>query len=62
MMLYAGKTMAATAVEALHNPELIVKAKQEHAERLNGQSYECPIPDDVVPPGYEPERAVQSIG
>jgi aminobenzoyl-glutamate utilization protein B len=57
-MLYAGKTMAATALEALLNPAVIAEAKQELKERLDGEPYESPIPDDVKAPGYMPEASL----
>lgn len=46
-MLQAGKVMAGTALEALKNPELIAKAKEELAERLDGKQYVCPIPQNI---------------
>ena len=46
-MLHAGKVMAATAIEALQNPEVIEKAKQELIEQRNGEDYVCPIPPEV---------------
>ena len=49
-MLHAGKIIAATAIEATENPEIIEKAKAELRGRLNGEAYECPTPGDVKPP------------
>ncbi|MEJ8307127.1 M20 family metallopeptidase [Saccharibacillus sacchari] len=49
-MLYAAKAMAATAIEALLDPELITAAKQDLIVQLAGEFYVCPIPDDVHPP------------
>ncbi|HVB11039.1 MAG TPA: M20 family metallopeptidase [Bacillota bacterium] len=48
-MLLAGKTIAATAVHVMQNPEIIAKAKAELAERLAGEKYVSPIPADVKP-------------
>ncbi|MFC4100319.1 M20 family metallopeptidase [Paenibacillus xanthanilyticus] len=48
-MLFAGKTMACTAIAALTDGELLARAKAELAERLAGEAYVCPIPDDVQP-------------
>lgn len=48
-MLHAGKVIAATAVELMQNPELLAKAKVELKERLDGDVYVCPIPQDVQP-------------
>ncbi|MDI4643502.1 M20 family metallopeptidase [Cohnella hashimotonis] len=49
-MLFAGKTMACTAVEALLDPALIAAAKAELAERLDGEQYECLVPKEISPP------------
>ncbi|GKV70193.1 amidohydrolase [Sporosarcina sp. NCCP-2716] len=46
-MLHAGKVMAATAIEVLHNPELLEKAKAELIEQRNGEEYICPIPPEI---------------
>ncbi|MGE7768316.1 M20 family metallopeptidase [Peribacillus sp. NPDC096540] len=48
-MLHAGKVMATTAVELLLRPEVIVEAKAELKERLDGATYVCPIPKEVNP-------------
>jgi aminobenzoyl-glutamate utilization protein B len=48
-MLHAGKVLAAAAVDFLHDPELIEKAKNELQNRLDGNPYRCAIPDDVMP-------------
>ena len=48
-LIYAGKVMAMTALDAISDPEIVTKAKQEHRERLNGEKYNCAIPDDVKP-------------
>lgn len=48
-MLYAGKVIAMTALDLLEQPELIERAKTEHAGRLAGERYYCPIPAEVQP-------------
>ncbi|MDD4611972.1 MAG: M20 family metallopeptidase [Synergistaceae bacterium] len=48
-MLHAGKVLAAAAVDFLHDPALIEKAKNELQNRLDGNPYRCAIPDDVMP-------------
>ncbi len=48
-MLHAGKIIALTAADILHNPEIAEKAKSELNERLGGQKYICPLPADVKP-------------
>ncbi|USK71865.1 M20 family metallopeptidase [Peribacillus asahii] len=50
-MLQAGKVLAGTALEVIKNPKLLEKAKQELKERLNGEVYKCPIPEEVMPAG-----------
>ena len=48
-MLQAAKYMALAAIKALHDEEMIEKAKEELREKLSGKQYECPIPADVQP-------------
>lgn len=48
-LLQAGKVIGTAAIELMQNPEIVEKAKLELAERLEGQNYVCPIPDDVKP-------------
>ncbi|OWA37750.1 amidohydrolase [Saccharibacillus sp. O16] len=55
-MLYAGKAMAATAIEALLDPGLLETAKRDLELQLGDESYICPIPFDVYPP--QPEKPV----
>ncbi|SEO74549.1 aminobenzoyl-glutamate utilization protein B [Amphibacillus marinus] len=45
----AGKAMALSAIDLINNPELIKQAKKDHFEFLQGRSYVCAIPDDVMP-------------
>ena len=47
-MLYAGKVIAATAIQAMENPSIIEQAKAELQERLDGKTYESLIPESVV--------------
>lgn len=49
-MLYAAKAIAASALELFANPALLAAAKAEHAARLEGTPYVCPIPEGVNPP------------
>ncbi|RXH51800.1 amidohydrolase [Kurthia gibsonii] len=46
-MMHAGKVMAATALQLLHNPELVEQAKAELVKRKNGEEYMCPLPKEV---------------
>ena len=48
-MLYAAKVMAASAIDTLEHPDLIVRAKEEFDRRTGGQAYVSPIPPDVNP-------------
>jgi aminobenzoyl-glutamate utilization protein B len=48
-MLHAAKALAATALDAIHAPELLERAKAELRERTGGKPYACPIPPEVVP-------------
>ena len=47
-MLQAGRVMAGTAIDLFEAPELLEKAKAEHAARV-GDGYVCPIPAGVKP-------------
>lgn len=48
-LLYAAKIMAGAAVDLLCDPELVRAAKDEHARRMGGAKYVCPIPAGVKP-------------
>ena len=49
-MLYGAEIMALSALKAIENPEIIVKAKAEFDKAMNGRQYVCPIPDEVPIP------------
>jgi len=49
-LVHVAKVMAGTAVDALTDPALIVRAKEDHKARTDRTPYVCPIPDDVTPP------------
>ena len=49
-MVHVAKVMAATAIEAIGDPDLIARAKADLAARTAEMPYVCPIPDDVTPP------------
>jgi aminobenzoyl-glutamate utilization protein B len=49
-MTFAAKAMAATAVEALCDPDLIERAKADLAERTRQTPYVSPLPEDAEPP------------
>jgi aminobenzoyl-glutamate utilization protein B len=50
-MLYAGKVMAAAALEFMKDPALVQKASDEFKQRMVGRVYESPIPEGVKPGG-----------
>jgi len=49
-MVHVAKAMAGTAVDALSDPSLIARAKEDHRKRTEKTPYVCPIPADVTPP------------
>ncbi|TDK58108.1 amidohydrolase [Bacillus salipaludis] len=49
-MLQAGKVIACTAIEAMENQDIIEKARLEWKERLEGETYESLIPENVKQP------------
>jgi aminobenzoyl-glutamate utilization protein B len=48
-MVHVAKAMAGTAVDALSDPALIRKAKEDHRLRTGGKPYESPLPADAKP-------------
>jgi aminobenzoyl-glutamate utilization protein B len=48
-MLFAGKVLAASAIDALEDPAIIERAKEELKSRTKGQIYQSPIPKEVKP-------------
>ncbi|PWM25889.1 MAG: amidohydrolase, partial [Oscillospiraceae bacterium] len=55
-MLYAGKVMAAAAIELIESPSIVEEAKQEHRDTLGGAVYHCAIPKDVRPRSIAPSK------
>jgi aminobenzoyl-glutamate utilization protein B len=49
-MLYAAKVLSAAGIYLVQEPSIIAKARHELNTELAGVSYECPIPDGVLPP------------
>ena len=49
-MVHAAKVMAATAFDLIRDSALLQRAKAELKERVGGNGYVCPIPDEVIPP------------
>lgn len=54
-MLYAGKVMAAAAIELIASPGIVEEAKREHRESLGSETYRCAIPRDVRPRALAPK-------
>ena len=49
-MLYGAKVLAATASKLVDDPTLVEKAKEEWNERMHGDTYHCPIPEEIPIP------------
>ena len=49
-MLYAAKTLAAAGVRLAEDPQLRKQAKAEFDDMMNGETYVCPIPEDMPLP------------
>ena len=49
-LIFAAKTMSASALDLFTKSELLERAKKEHKERIGDRVYTSPIPDDVNPP------------
>lgn len=47
-MVYAGKAVAATIMRLMEDPQLIQKAREEHAAKI-GDGYICGLPADLEP-------------
>lgn len=49
-MLYGAKVLAAAAIKAVENPELITAAKAEFEAKMKNKPYKCPIPKEIPIP------------
>ncbi len=49
-MVHVAKVMAGTAVDAIRDPGLIARAKEDHHRRTGGRPYASPLPPDATPP------------
>jgi aminobenzoyl-glutamate utilization protein B len=49
-MLVASKTLAATVLDLLLQPELLSQLKTEWNQKTEGKTYKSPLPPDAVPP------------
>ncbi len=48
-MLTAAKAIALSAIDVFESPQVVIQAKAELKDRLDGQRYACPIPENVIP-------------
>jgi len=48
--IFASKVMATTVIHLLAKPEMLKRAKEEWKERMEGLSYQSPLPPDLKPP------------
>ncbi len=55
-MIFAGKVMAATAIDLYESPETVEAAKKELDSRLGGGKYEAPIPAGIKPQAINPKK------
>jgi aminobenzoyl-glutamate utilization protein B len=60
-LVFAAKTMAASALDLFTKPEWIKKAWEEHEERIGGKIYTTPIPEGVDPPLEIAEEAWKKL-
>ena len=60
-LIFAAKTIAGAALDLMTMPEVLEKAKEEHKERLKGQIYRSPIPDDVGPALEAAKEAAEKL-
>ena len=47
--VYAAKVLALSALDLMEDPGLVEEAREEWKQRLDGESYTCPIPEGVPP-------------
>jgi aminobenzoyl-glutamate utilization protein B len=58
-LIFAAKTLSASAIDLLTMPSLLKKARGELAERLQGRVYASPIPPELKPPLEEAKRQAE---
>jgi aminobenzoyl-glutamate utilization protein B len=49
-LIFASKTIAASVIDLLENPEILKKAREDFATRLRGRVYKSPLSPDSKPP------------
>jgi aminobenzoyl-glutamate utilization protein B len=55
----AAKVISASAIDLLEDPGLILRAQEELSERLNGETYNCLLPDNYTPPVHLNEETMK---
>lgn len=53
-MLHAAKVLASTGADFILDPALLQRARDEFAASTAGRPYQCPIPDHIQAPEFEP--------
>lgn len=48
-MAAAAKVIACTALDFMTDEALLEKARKDYLAVLNGETYRCPLPEDLVP-------------
>jgi aminobenzoyl-glutamate utilization protein B len=48
--IFASKVMAATVIDLLTKPDLIIEAREEWEKQMQGRVYKSPLPVDAKPP------------
>jgi aminobenzoyl-glutamate utilization protein B len=54
-MMHAAKIMAVAALDLYTDPKHLVEIRKEFDKATGGKKYVCPMPEDFMPPRYEPE-------
>ena len=48
-MLFAGKVLAASAIDLINDPDTVAKARAEYKQLLGGKPFVSPLPKDIKP-------------
>lgn len=60
-LLFAAKTISLCALDLLTNSDLLKRAKNEFAEKMQNRVYRSPIPKDLKPPLEEAKIQAESV-
>jgi aminobenzoyl-glutamate utilization protein B len=61
-LIFAAKTMAGATLDLLTKPEILARAKEEHAKKMQDRTYRCAIPDEISPPLEIAKTAAAKLG